>query len=169
MITPQFIDEERGNLFASAVLGSLVALVFLLSVSHARSSHARIANHRVIRHVNPHLSLGWVYGPWRRIKIHSTAYVVAPHNGCDPTGPKTATGTPARYADIAVDPHIFPFRTEFLIPGYGYGIARDTGGLIKGHRIDVAMYSCAHAIRWGYRSEIVAYRVPLHPIEKNMQ
>ncbi|NOU92150.1 hypothetical protein GC093_02725 [Paenibacillus sp. LMG 31456] len=38
---------------------------------------------------------------------------------------------------IAADPKVFPIGTVLWIPGYGYGVVADTGGAIKGNRIDL--------------------------------
>lgn len=38
---------------------------------------------------------------------------------------------------IAADPKIFPMGSVLYIPGYGYGIVADTGGAIKGKKIDL--------------------------------
>ncbi|MBP3372792.1 MAG: G5 domain-containing protein, partial [Clostridia bacterium] len=74
----------------------------------------------------------------------STAYTHTGHN--------TATGTKPAYGTIAVDPSVIPLGTRMYIPGYGYGVARDTGGAIKGTRIDVFFETRSEAIRWGRRS-----------------
>lgn len=70
---------------------------------------------------------------------------------------KTATGTTARrnpsgYSSIAVDPKVIPLGTKLYIEGYGYGIAEDTGGAIKGNIIDVFFNSNSECIRWGRRT-----------------
>lgn len=64
---------------------------------------------------------------------------------------RTATGTFVRHGTVAVDPDFIPLGTRLFIPGYGWGRARDTGGLIHGARIDVWMRSCTRAIKWGAR------------------
>ena len=42
---------------------------------------------------------------------------------------------------VAVDPHFMPLGTRLYIEGYGYAVAADTGGAIKGNRIDLAIDS----------------------------
>ncbi|MDF1509966.1 3D domain-containing protein [Robertmurraya sp. DFI.2.37] len=50
---------------------------------------------------------------------------------------------------IAVDPSVIPLGSKVWVEGYGEAIAGDTGGAIKGHKIDVLMPNDAQAIRWG--------------------
>jgi 3D (Asp-Asp-Asp) domain-containing protein/peptidoglycan hydrolase CwlO-like protein len=57
----------------------------------------------------------------------------------------TATGLPVGPGIVAVDPAVIPLGTRMTIPGYGEGVAADTGGSIKGARIDVWLASCAAA------------------------
>ncbi|EGD50148.1 3D domain-containing protein [Thermoanaerobacter ethanolicus JW 200] len=55
----------------------------------------------------------------------------------DPNYGITATGTKATRGVIAVDPRVIPLGTRLYVEGYGFGIAADTGGAIKGDKIDV--------------------------------
>lgn len=64
-------------------------------------------------------------------------------------GGTTATGASAGYGDVAVDPSVIPLGTRLYIPGYGYGIANDTGGAIQGYRIDLCFNSPAQAYNYG--------------------
>lgn len=41
------------------------------------------------------------------------------------------------FSTIAADPAVFPIGTVLYIPGYGYGVVADTGGAVKGKRIDL--------------------------------
>lgn len=53
---------------------------------------------------------------------------------------------------IAVDPSVIPLGSKVWVEGYGVAIAGDTGGAIKGHKIDVLMPNNAHAIAWGRKT-----------------
>ena len=40
---------------------------------------------------------------------------------------------------IAVDPSVIPLGSKVWVEGYGYAVAGDTGGAIKGNKIDLFM------------------------------
>ena len=50
---------------------------------------------------------------------------------------------------IAVDPKVIPYGSTVYIEGYGYFIAEDCGGAIKGSKIDIFTNSYSHAISQG--------------------
>ncbi len=81
--------------------------------------------------------------------VTATAYS-AYCNGCSGT---TATGLNLRANPnmkvIAVDPRVIPLGTKVYVEGYGYAIAADTGGAIKGYKIDLFMPSERDCYRWG--------------------
>lgn len=69
----------------------------------------------------------------------------------------TATGTKPRrveggWSTIAVDPRVIPYGTKVYVENYGYAIAEDTGGAIKGNIIDLYMNSRSAALTWGRRN-----------------
>lgn len=67
---------------------------------------------------------------------------------------------PANLSTIAVDPSVIPLGTKVYIPGYGYAICSDTGGSIKGNKIDLYMNSIEECFRWGRRTvtlHVIAY------------
>jgi 3D (Asp-Asp-Asp) domain-containing protein/peptidoglycan hydrolase CwlO-like protein len=64
----------------------------------------------------------------------------------------TATGAPTGWGVVAVDPSVIPLGTRMTIPGYGEGIAADTGSAIQGSRIDLWFPTVAQARAWGVRT-----------------
>ncbi|MGL5764791.1 MAG: 3D domain-containing protein [Sarcina sp.] len=67
---------------------------------------------------------------------------------------------PNGISTIAVDPTVIPLGSKVYIPGYGYAIASDTGGAIKGNIIDLYLNSEQACNSWGRRNitiYIVAY------------
>nr|WP_296153869.1 3D domain-containing protein [uncultured Peptoniphilus sp.] len=90
----------------------------------------------------------------KKIVMRGTAY--------DPSAGKwTASGTRARVGAVAVDPRVIPLGTKLYIesadgfPTYGFAVAEDTGGAIKGNRIDVFYNSRSQALRFGRRNVVV--------------
>ncbi|CAG9623067.1 G5 and 3D domain-containing protein [Sutcliffiella rhizosphaerae] len=81
--------------------------------------------------------------------VDSTAYT-AYCNGCSGV---TSTGINLRTNPgvkvIAVDPNVIPLGTKVYVEGYGYAVAGDTGGAIKGHKIDVFFEDKDTAYKWG--------------------
>lgn len=76
---------------------------------------------------------------WRKIRMLATSYTAAT-SGKARTHPEfgiTATGMHAGSGIVAVDPRVINLRARLYIPGYGLAIAGDTGGAIKGKRIDL--------------------------------
>jgi 3D (Asp-Asp-Asp) domain-containing protein len=63
----------------------------------------------------------------------------------------TAIGMRAGYGVVAVDPRVVPLRSILYIEGYGKAVAGDTGGAIKGHRIDLGFNTPREAYKWGRR------------------
>lgn len=66
----------------------------------------------------------------------------------------TATGIDLRQNPrvIAVDPRVIPLGSRIEVPGYGVAVAGDTGGAIKGNRIDVHFSSVQQANNWGRKT-----------------
>lgn len=79
----------------------------------------------------------------KQLTVVATAYVA---------GGITATGVPAQPGVIAVDPSVIPLGTKLYIPGIGIVRAEDTGGAIRGNRIDICMSSQGLALNWGART-----------------
>jgi 3D (Asp-Asp-Asp) domain-containing protein len=89
--------------------------------------------------------------PKEEFEVESTAYTF--------TGNNTATGISPRVGIVAVDPRFIPLGTKLYIEGYGYAVAADTGGAIKGKRIDVFLNSIKECVAWG-RRRVKVYILP---------
>ena len=67
-------------------------------------------------------------------------------------GGTTATGLPVGWGIAAVDPSVIPLGTRLTIPGYGEGVAADTGGNVRGNTIDLWFPTPGQAGAWGRRT-----------------
>jgi 3D (Asp-Asp-Asp) domain-containing protein len=88
------------------------------------------------------------------LDITATAYAPGAHDN-DQWGDKTFLGTQIRPGVVAVDPNVIPLGSKVYIQypsGHGeYAVAEDTGGAIKGNRIDIAKTSVAKAQDFGMK------------------
>ena len=75
----------------------------------------------------------------RTLRVYATAYnpASAGRSPDDPNYGVTASGAVVTYGIVAVDPEIIPLGTRMFVPGYGYAVAGDTGGAVKGYIIDL--------------------------------
>lgn len=78
----------------------------------------------------------------REISVMAYSYCL---NGRTASGRYTAPGI------VAVDTRVIPMGSKLYIPGYGWGVAADTGGAIVGNKIDVWYPSLAQCYQWGVR------------------
>jgi len=70
----------------------------------------------------------------------------------------TATGLRARKGIVAADPAVIRLGTRVYIEGYGDALVADTGGWIKGNRIDLCFDSLEECLRYG-RRKIYVYTI----------
>ena len=92
----------------------------------------------------------------RVLNVTATAYTTEGYKN-----KLTYLGTTARVGAIAVDPRVIPLRSKLYIeiPGgkwyYGKATAEDTGGAIKGNKIDLFFNTRAECFDFGVRGAIV--------------
>lgn len=88
----------------------------------------------------------------KTLTVEASAYTAY----CKGCSGKTATGINLKKNPdiklIAVDPKVIPLGTKVWVEGYGIAIAGDTGGSIKGNRIDVFMKTKKIALNWGRKN-----------------
>ena len=82
-------------------------------------------------------------GPGTQMTVQSTGYALRG---------TTATGIQTSWGVVAVDPSVIPLGTRMTVPGYGEGVAADTGGAIKGLVIDLWFPTREQALAWGRRT-----------------
>lgn len=82
---------------------------------------------------------GKVVQYWRKVRMLATAYSAAT-SGKDKDHPQygqTRLGLKAGRGIVAVDPRVVNLGSNVFVPGYGEALAGDTGGRIKGKRVDL--------------------------------
>jgi len=109
---------------------------------------------------------GKVFRPKHVLKgVTLTAYT-PDGGGKSPGSPgygRTATGVRAAEGrTIAVDPSVIPLGWWVYIDGIGYRRAEDTGGAVRGSKIDVFFNSNAEAIQFGRKRNRTVYIIGPH-------
>ena len=90
------------------------------------------------------------------IDCQATAYDMSPEENGGYAG-QSATGVPLEKGVIAVDPRVIPLGTRVYVEAidgswsYGYAVAADTGGAIKGNRVDLCYRTQYECIQFGRR------------------
>ncbi|MEE0867337.1 MAG: 3D domain-containing protein [Clostridia bacterium] len=90
------------------------------------------------------------------IECNATAYDLSPEENGG-YGGQTATGIPLDKGVIAVDPKVIPLGSRVYVEAldgswsYGYAVAGDTGGAIKGNRVDLCFRTRSECIQFGRR------------------
>jgi 3D (Asp-Asp-Asp) domain-containing protein len=79
----------------------------------------------------------------RTLRVTATAYT---RTGC-----QTASGVWPYVGGVAVDPSVIPIGSKLYIDGYGPAKAVDTGGMIRGNRIDLFFDTESECEAWGRR------------------
>lgn len=103
---------------------------------------------------------------WRKLRMLATSYS-ASTAGVSPSSPwygRTRLGWRAARGVVAVDPRVINLGQSVYVPGYGLGVAADTGGAIKGRRIDLC-YDDNELVFW-YRWVDVYLLTPVPPSDK---
>ena len=102
----------------------------------------------------------------KAIKMVATAYEAGPRSTGKRPGDKgygiTASGARSKRGTVAVDPRVIPLGTKLYVksltpgvPDYGFAIAQDTGGAIKGNKIDLFMDTVWECLQFGRRPVMV--------------
>lgn len=83
---------------------------------------------------------------WVAAEFEATAYTLACGNGDG----RTATGTlPIPGRTLAVDPAVIPLGSPVWVDGFGWMVAEDTGGAIRGNMLDIYFEELREARQFG--------------------
>jgi len=91
----------------------------------------------------------------RRVRMEATAYTAGfsctGKHPWDPWYRITASGREVEHGIVAVDRTVIPLGTRLYVEGYGFALAADVGGAIRGYKIDLFMEDIQDARRFGRR------------------
>lgn len=87
----------------------------------------------------------------RVVTMRASAYEPGPQSNGKWAG-QTTLGIRPAYGIVAVDPNFIKLGSLLFVEGYGFAYAADTGGAIKGNRIDLCMRTNAECNRFGRRN-----------------
>lgn len=87
--------------------------------------------------------------------MRATAYYPGPED-CGPyANGYTYLDYKAGYGVVAVDPRVIKLGTKVYVEGYGYALAVDIGGAIKGKKIDLCFNTLKESSRFGVKNVVV--------------
>ena len=92
---------------------------------------------------------------FRRVRMEATAYTAGycctGKHPDDPWYRITASGREVEHGIVAVDRNVIPLGTRLFVEGYGFALAADVGGAIRGYKIDLFMEELQDALNFGRR------------------
>lgn len=108
---------------------------------------------------------------WELLEFEVTAYAPLDPNAkagmCHDGNPhSTSTGSrptwpaPGQLGTIAVNPQVIEYGSLVVVPGWGVGVASDTGSAMRARTdlIDICVSSLSEARAWGRRTVVIAIR-----------
>lgn len=159
---PMSMPETVAVLICIAIAITIVLLVLALAGSPAQATAGDRVNLRTARRLAPvtiHLDL-----PSSRVSMtvakvwYMEVSAYSPHVCETDSDPLTmASGQRVRVGAIASDWTLLPEGSLVRIPNYNNGqpcICLDTGGSIKGFKLDIFLWSTEAAIQWGRRKNV---------------
>jgi 3D (Asp-Asp-Asp) domain-containing protein len=130
------LRRERG--YTRSAIGRLEA-----AAEAARRQSAAItapAPAPTVAEAAPARELAEPFAAGAELTVLATAYSIRGH---------TSTGLATGWGVVAVDPAVIPLGTRLTIPGYGEGVAADTGSAVRGNAIDLWFPTRRQALAWG--------------------
>ncbi|WP_018664067.1 3D domain-containing protein [Heyndrickxia acidiproducens] len=126
-----------------------VTVAQLKSWNHLRSNLIRVHQKLKLQSSSKNVKTSSSSSAYRTITVKATAYTANSGSGITATGINLRKHPAAKV--IAVDPKVIRLGSKVYVPGYGTAVAGDTGGAVKGKKIDVFISSKKKAINWGVK------------------
>jgi 3D (Asp-Asp-Asp) domain-containing protein len=152
---PSEDSSHRQTTLSYKYLNKQVATETSISSSHAVSTPPNLEE-----------AIDWSQFP--SVTVTATGYTAGVEStGKSPDHPSygiTYSGVKVKrdlYSTVAADKRVFPIGTVLFIPGYGFGVVADTGGAIKGNKVDL-YYNTVEEVyeQWGKK------KVEVYIVEK---
>lgn len=103
---------------------------------------------------------------WRAYTMYATSY--SPSRAGVPRTARnfgiTASGRPLTKGLVAIDRRYIPFGTRMYVPGYGFAVAADTGGGVRGRWIDLG-FDDWNYVSW-HQTVTVYFLTPVPPADQ---
>lgn len=158
---PTRVDWGQIAFVLSILVIVAVIVIWLLEIllTPSVATAGDITNFRVARRLAPVVCDSVTTRASKPIKVLSmevSAYSPTVAE-CDGNPLRTASGKTVYVGGIAADLRVLPFGSIVIIPNYNNGdpcTVIDTGGAIRGNKIDIFLWSAHEAIHWGRRRNV---------------
>ena len=164
------LDEGVTNVLVEGVAGQKKTVVKVNYLAGTEASRETVSDEIIVQPVNKVIEVGTakvvtassgkVFQYQKELVMSATAYTsnyeCTGKNPGDNWFGVTASGMKAQVGVVAVDPKVIPLGTELYISGYGYAVAGDTGGAIKGNKIDLYYNTYGECLQFG-RQNVTVY------------
>ena len=150
---PGTAGMQQVNTLVTYIGGELISRSVVSTQSVAEPVNAVVHRGTQIPINHAVSACGEVFQYTRSFVAEATAYTLdfastGRHPG-DPLFGRTASGMMAQVGVVAVDTNVIPFHTRMYIEGYGFAVAGDRGGAIRGYKVDLFFDTRAETTAFG--------------------
>lgn len=158
------VKKKNGEEISREVISDTVVKEPVTKVVHVGTKKVTTTKTKKTSSTSSSASKGGKKGDFsysKKFNVTATAYSASLSENGGNT--KTAYGLTPKYGVVAVDPRVIPLGTKLYIESsdggkswvYGYCIAGDTGGAIKGNKVDLCFSTKSECIQFGRKSATV--------------
>lgn len=150
-------EETQRQLIGERMIEEPVDEITEYGVNYIRLSSRGIVERDARRLSSPADELSYSQALTCTATAYDLSYESCGKHPGDPYYGISASGMQMSRGVVAVDPSVIPMGTKLYIesldsyPDYGFAVAGDTGGAIKGNKVDLFMDSRSEALQFGRR------------------